>query len=159
MAAEGMVLLKNNGALPLSGGRAALYGAGVRHTSFGGTGSGDTHPRRRVTAEEGFLAGGWTVCTGLWLDDYDERMAAARGRWQREVAELIRSVPLTRQSDVAWQHPFVPPEGRRSRPRTWRRAWTPPSMSSCVRPARAPTARRKGAPTTYPAPSWATCVR
>ena len=112
MAAEGMVLLKNNGALPLSGGRAALYGAGVRHTSFGGTGSGDTHPRRRVTAEEGFLAGGWTVCTGLWLDDYDERMAAARGRWQREVAGLIRGVPLTRQSEVAWQHPFVPPEGR-----------------------------------------------
>lgn len=110
-AAEGMVLLKNNGALPLSGERAALYGAGVRHTSFGGTGSGDTHPRRSVNIERGFLDGGWIVSTGMWLDGYDELYLAARAAWSGEIAELIKGVPLTKQSDVAWQHPFVPPEG------------------------------------------------
>ena len=39
-AAEGMVLLENNGVLPLKAGmKIALYGQGARHTIKGGTGS------------------------------------------------------------------------------------------------------------------------
>ena len=40
-AAEGIVLLENNGVLPLKkGSNVALYGGGARHTIKGGTGSG-----------------------------------------------------------------------------------------------------------------------
>ena len=40
-AAEGIVLLENNGVLPLKqGSKVALYGGGARHTIKGGTGSG-----------------------------------------------------------------------------------------------------------------------
>ena len=42
LAGECVVLLENDGALPLAeAGRLALYGTGARHTIRGGTGSGD----------------------------------------------------------------------------------------------------------------------
>lgn len=112
MCAEGIVLLENNGVLPLSGGRAALYGAGVRHTSFGGTGSGETHPRRLVDVEQGFRGNGWEVTTAAWLDDLDAEHAAAFARWEAEIAVLLRNVPLTKQSELSWTHPFRAPVGR-----------------------------------------------
>lgn len=56
-AAEGIVLLENNGVLPLKkGSKVALYGGGARHTIKGGTGSGSVNnrkqcPHRRRPAE------------------------------------------------------------------------------------------------------------
>ena len=41
IAEEGIVLLKNDGALPAAPGTIALYGAGVTKTIFGGSGSGE----------------------------------------------------------------------------------------------------------------------
>ena len=47
LAGECMVLLENDGALPLRSDekRIALYGNGARHTVKGGTGSGDVNTR------------------------------------------------------------------------------------------------------------------
>ena len=39
-ACEGMVLLKNDGALPFTSKKVALYGPGAQHTIKGGTGLG-----------------------------------------------------------------------------------------------------------------------
>lgn len=55
-AAEGMVLLKNDGVLPLRTRTVALYGPGSRMTVKGGRGSGDVRERRSVTIEEGLEA-------------------------------------------------------------------------------------------------------
>ena len=44
-ACEGMVLLKNDGCLPFSGKKVALYGAGASMTIKGGTGSGEVNER------------------------------------------------------------------------------------------------------------------
>jgi len=53
-AAEGIVLLKNNGALPLrEGSRVAVFGTGQIETLKGGMGSGHTHPKHVVTILEG----------------------------------------------------------------------------------------------------------
>jgi beta-glucosidase len=53
-AAEGVVLLKNEGALPLrEGSRVAVFGTGQVETLKGGMGSGHTHPKRVVTILEG----------------------------------------------------------------------------------------------------------
>lgn len=72
-AAEGMVLLENNGMLPLKErGKIALFGAGARHTITGGTGSGDVHERYSVNIEEGLKAAGFTITTGPYLDTYDK---------------------------------------------------------------------------------------
>ena len=46
LAGECMVLLENDGVLPLkSAGKVALYGNGARNTVKGGTGSGDVNTR------------------------------------------------------------------------------------------------------------------
>ncbi|MCX8170858.1 MAG: beta-glucosidase [Candidatus Bathyarchaeota archaeon] len=52
--AEGVILLKNDGTLPISvDKRVALFGTGQIETIKGGTGSGDTHPRYVVSLLEG----------------------------------------------------------------------------------------------------------
>ena len=62
IAAEGMVLLENNGILPLKlkGAKIALFGNGARHTVPGGTGSGEVNAREVSSVEQGLEHAG--VC-------------------------------------------------------------------------------------------------
>ena len=78
-APECIVLLENDGVLPLKeAGNIALYGAGVRRTVKGGTGSGDVNSRTVVNIEQGFEDAGFTVTTKAWLDAYDAYEAQAQ---------------------------------------------------------------------------------
>ena len=52
-ACESIVLLENDGALPIQGKKVAMFGAGVTHTIKGGTGSGEVNERHSVTIYEG----------------------------------------------------------------------------------------------------------
>ena len=65
MAADGMVLLSNNGVLPMKPGAKplALFGSGARRTVKGGTGSGDVNSRIVISAEQGLEEAGFTVGT------------------------------------------------------------------------------------------------
>lgn len=77
-AAEGIVLLKNNGVLPIAAGKAvALFGAGAAHTVKGGTGSGDVNERECVTIKAGLEQAGYTLTSGAWLADYEQEYEAA----------------------------------------------------------------------------------
>ncbi|MFB6489637.1 MAG: glycoside hydrolase family 3 N-terminal domain-containing protein [Thermoproteus sp. AZ2] len=79
-AAEGLVLLKNNGALPLRPGtKVAVFGTGQIETAKGGTGSGHTHPKRVVNIVEGLRAAGLIVDEEL-ASMYEEYVLRARGR-------------------------------------------------------------------------------
>ena len=72
LAPECMVLLRSNGAFPLTEpGEIALFGSGARHTIKGGTGSGDVNSRHVTTIEEGLEAAGFTIVTQPWLEAYD----------------------------------------------------------------------------------------
>ncbi|MFC2473933.1 MAG: glycoside hydrolase family 3 C-terminal domain-containing protein, partial [Actinomyces sp.] len=72
LAPECMVLLRSNGAFPLTEpGEIALFGSGARHTVKGGTGSGDVNSRHVTTIEEGLEAAGFTIVTRPWLEAYD----------------------------------------------------------------------------------------
>lgn len=87
-AAQGMVLLENNGVLPLRrGSKVALYGYGARYTVKGGTGSGAVNNRGSVSIDEGLRSAGFTVCTDQWLDDYDMRYQKARKDWEEGILE------------------------------------------------------------------------
>ena len=71
ICADGIVLIENNGILPFKADKVALYGAGARHTVFGGTGSGENNPRYNVNIEEGLKNAGICITTEDWLDEYD----------------------------------------------------------------------------------------
>ena len=80
--AECALFLRRSGDFPLSApGEIALYGAGVRHTLLGGTGSGEVNVRCAASVEEAFRAAGFTVTTADWLDGYDRILATAKKRY------------------------------------------------------------------------------
>lgn len=91
VATQGMVLLENNGVLPLTGVKTiAAFGNGVRHTIKGGTGSGDVNSRTVVNVEQGLVDAGFAVTTTAWLDTYDQRCIDAKQAhmdWVKKVIE------------------------------------------------------------------------
>ncbi|MCI8441239.1 MAG: beta-glucosidase [Provencibacterium sp.] len=109
LAGECMVLLENNGALPLSaGGKIALYGNGARQTVKGGTGSGDVNARSIVSIEAGLQNAGFTVTTEDWLDRHTRRQQEAKQaylQWVNDKAQKEGSVPFL----ITFDHPYHEP--------------------------------------------------
>ena len=95
-AAEGMVLLKNEGVLPLKQKRIALYGAGARKTVCGGTGSGDMHSRRNVSIEQGLINAGYEIPNSRWLDRFDRDYDRKESEWRKGVEERIQDYTIDR---------------------------------------------------------------
>ena len=71
-AADGMVLLKNDGTLPLQPGKAVLFGAGAENTAFCGTGSGFAFSPYKVSVRKGLENAGFTLVSDLWLKNYQK---------------------------------------------------------------------------------------
>ena len=69
-ACEGVVLLKNDGTLPLKTQKVALYGPGAARTIKGGTGSGEVNERHAVSVLEGMEARGFEITTRGWIEEY-----------------------------------------------------------------------------------------
>ena len=86
-ALEGIVLLKNDGTLPLEPCDIALYGAGARHTVKGGSGSGEVNERHSVSIYEGLREKGFRILTDHCLDKYDRILADAKAAYEKEVRE------------------------------------------------------------------------
>ena len=87
-AAEGIVLLKNDGALPLGTKNIALYGAGARMTVMGGSGSGDTQARCNVTIEQGLKNAGIGISTTLWMDRFETQYKERQEEFKRQMNEI-----------------------------------------------------------------------
>lgn len=112
IAGDGIVVLKNESALPVSGKRIALYGSGARRTVKGGTGSGSVNERHSVSIEEGLLAAGFTVTTKDWLDRYDDYYDSTYKAWKdaRE-AEIVGITDMIQILGIVSQTAFVYPCG------------------------------------------------
>lgn len=98
LAPECTVLLKKDGMFPLDmPGKIALYGAGVRHTIRGGSGSGEVNIRHFETIEEAMRNAGFTVTTTAWLDSYDAaRKKAGEDFFQQmKAAADVAGVPVS----------------------------------------------------------------
>nr|WP_308000025.1 glycoside hydrolase family 3 N-terminal domain-containing protein [uncultured Merdimonas sp.] len=83
-ALEGIVLLENDGILPLEPGKIALYGAGADMTIKGGTGSGEVHERHVVSILEGLENAGFTVTTKRWIREYAEEYEKGEEAFAKE---------------------------------------------------------------------------
>ena len=106
LAGECVVLLENDGTLPLSGtGKLALYGNGARQTIRGGTGSGDVNTRSDVNIEQGLAEAGFAVTTKGWLDRQEAAHKQAKidhAAWIAAEAQR-QGVP---EFTIGFSHPF-----------------------------------------------------
>ncbi|MBR2159964.1 MAG: glycoside hydrolase family 3 C-terminal domain-containing protein, partial [Clostridia bacterium] len=102
-ALEGIVLLKNNGALPIKDKKIALYGAGAQYTIKGGTGSGEVNERHAVSILEGLKNEGFTITTDKWLLDYQKEFEEGKAKWN-----------ATKNGGIVnmMANPYLPPYGR-----------------------------------------------
>ena len=88
-ACEGMVLLKNDGALPFKTRKIALYGPGASMTIKGGTGSGEVNERHSVTILEGLENRGFEIATRAWIADFDKSYAEAEEAYKIEKKKRV----------------------------------------------------------------------
>ena len=111
-AAEGIVLLKNEGALPLDPvAPIALFGSGADKTVKGGIGSGDVNNRESISVYRGVKEAGTAVVNEDWIMDYEKRWREAREKWKEKILEDARHVE--NPFDAYAANPFVLPDGRR----------------------------------------------
>ena len=88
-ACESIVLLKNDGALPFSHKKVALYGAGAAMTIKGGTGSGEVNERHCVSILEGLENRGFTVTTKNWIDGFADFYKKAEAEYKAEKRKRV----------------------------------------------------------------------
>ena len=111
-AAEGIVLLKNEGLLPLkTSDPIALFGSGAEKTVKGGIGSGDVNNRENISVYRGIKEAGVSVTNEDWIQDYDKRYKEAREEWKEKILEDARHVQ--NPFDAYAANPFALPDGRR----------------------------------------------
>ncbi len=110
-AAEAIVLLENDGALPLQPQKIALFGAGAASTIKGGTGSGEVNERHSVTIWEGLENAGFTVTTKAWLEEYIVELEAKRNAFNRGFVKKMLSGSSDDKINIMADS-FVYPTGR-----------------------------------------------
>ena len=110
-ACEGMVLLKNDGALPFTTNKIALYGPGASMTIKGGTGSGEVNERHSVTVLEGLQDRGFHISTMQWIEDFEKGYQEAYAAYKEEKKKRINLLKLNDIMQMLFDD-FKPPVGR-----------------------------------------------
>ena len=111
LAGECMVILENDGVLPLQAGtkKIALFGTGARHTIKGGTGSGDVNVRENISIAQGLENAGFEFVTEGWLDQYDRLYADAQEAYAKKLNEFTEKTGKPSML-YAFANPFEEPE-------------------------------------------------
>lgn len=108
IAADGMVLLENNGYLPmqLSGARIALFGA-ARRTIKGGKGSGSVNSRLSINVEQGLEKAGAVITTKNWLDRLDMHVDEEKRSFTDHLKTMVKEG--TNPIMMLMANPFIEP--------------------------------------------------
>ena len=109
-AGECVVILENDGVLPLAGkGKIALYGNGARHTIKGGTGSGDVNSRYVVNIEDGLKDAGFEITSTSWLDRFDGIFEKNKTDYMEKIKRVAKESGLS-EIEVMFAEPISIPE-------------------------------------------------
>ncbi len=102
-AIEGIVLLENKeNCLPLQEKKIALFGAGIKHATKGGTGSGEVNNRDNVTIYDAFVKLGYTITSNRWLEDYEEYTKAAHEEFIYRCKMAIQNHSIHDENACYW---------------------------------------------------------
>lgn len=108
VAARGMVLLENDGILPLKKGeKIALYGYGARNTVFCGLGAASFTSREEVIIEEGLKRAGLIVTSGKYLDRYEAVSKAEEDAYYAQIREAADGILMNGVLKM-YKEPYVP---------------------------------------------------
>ena len=110
-ACEAIVLLKNDGMLPLATKKVALYGPGASMTIKGGTGSGEVNERHSVTVLEGLENRGFKITTKKWISDFEENYKEAEAAYKEEKKKRVNILKLDSIMNMLFDN-FRAPVGR-----------------------------------------------
>ncbi len=110
-ACESMVLLENDGTLPLKTKKVALYGSGASRTIKGGTGSGEVNERHSVSILEGLENRGFTITSKQWIDDYEGGYDQAVRDYKAEKRKRVNLLKVSSIMDMLFDN-FTTPAGR-----------------------------------------------
>lgn len=111
-ALEGIVLLENNGALPVKPQKVALYGAGAGMTIKGGTGSGEVNERHAVSILEGMEKAGFKVTTKKWIHDYKRCFEEAEELYTKNFQKSLMTLDFSALTNIV-AGTFQYPAGRK----------------------------------------------
>lgn len=115
-AEEGIVLLKNNGILPLKrksstkSNPIALYGTGAVVTLRGGTGSAEVNARPHKNIDQALEEAGFVLSTKKWLEDYRQLYEKSRMDFRHSMRKKSRVFNLAMLTSDFQAH-FDLPEG------------------------------------------------
>ena len=112
IAQESIVLLENDGALPIAPCRVALFGAGATMTIKGGTGSGEVNDRDVVTIARGLEEAGFTLSTKAWLSEYEGVYRRGEEEYGRIFRKKLRQLKVTELINIMrdpYRYPFGQP--------------------------------------------------
>ena len=98
-ACESIVLLENDGSLPILTKKVALYGAGASHTIKGGTGSGEVNERHSITVLEGMENAGFEITTKKWIDDYQSLYHEGENVFKKNKYKTVLKNPMSFMMD------------------------------------------------------------
>ena len=85
IATEGIVLLENNGVLPIEKeSKIAVYGVGATNTIKGGSGSGEVNERYSVSILDGLRFAGYNVVNASELEEYRINALEAKKKYMEE---------------------------------------------------------------------------
>ena len=110
-ACEGMVLLKNDGALPFKTKKVALYGPGASMTIKGGTGSGEVNERHSVTILEGLEDRGFEITTKQWIAEFEKNYREAEAAYKIEKKKRVNLLKPNSIMEMLFDN-FRAPVGR-----------------------------------------------
>ena len=108
-ACEGIVLLHNDGTLPLKNKKIALFGPGATKTIKGGTGSGEVKERYVVNILEGLTNKGFEIMTLDWLNEYEniyKEKLEAFNNYKRKKVNLFNITGIMGQLAMEFQAPI-----------------------------------------------------
>lgn len=112
-AEEGIVLMKNDGVLPLEeGSKVALFGSGAGHTIKGGTGSGDVNEREVVSIYQGMVNAGFDVTSKDWVENFDQIYKQSRLDWKNLILKESEGKSATEFFGIYASHAYEMPAGR-----------------------------------------------
>lgn len=108
-AAESIVLLENDGSLPVAPCAVALYGAGATATIKGGTGSGEVNERYSVSIEQGLKNAGFSVTTDKWLREYEALLETEKRKYSRSLTKKLMQTSADARINImtdGFRYPF-----------------------------------------------------